>query len=198
MTDSIHQQYPWQQAASTPGRPVPPWQRPQGGPWGQPRAFTPAAFMAPGAYGGHRVMRRPGTLLAATIMAYVGSGPLVLFGVVTLVGSLNDSFVDGFADAAGLGAATLAEQRMLLLGMAGASLLLGATATVLALFAQRGHRWAHITLTVVGGLYLLASLASMGNGSPQSIVGATYVGVAVMLLWLGGAPAWYRSRRAHR
>ncbi|MQA78131.1 MAG: hypothetical protein GEV10_06585 [Streptosporangiales bacterium] len=195
MTYSTHQQNPWQQGVVAPGRPAPPWLRPQGGPWGQP---PPPAFPAAGAYGGHQEVRRPGTILAATIMAYVGAGPLMLFGAVILIGSLNESFVEGFAGAAGLGASPLADQRMLLLGMGGGSLLLGLAVTVLALFAQQGRQWAHITLTVVGGLYTVVSLASVGNGSPQSILGATYVGVAVMLLWIGGAGARYRSRRARR
>lgn len=189
MTYSTHQQGPWQYATTPP---APPWQAPQGAPWGQPPQL---AFAVP--YGGPREMRRPGTLLAATIMAYVGSGPLVLFGVVFLVGSLSESFVAGFGDAGGLGSASLADQRLLMLGMGSGTLVLGLTVAALALFAQLGRRWAHTALTVVGALYTLVSLVSVVNGSPQTIVGATYVGVAIMLLWIGGAPAWYRSRRSH-
>lgn len=111
--------------------------------WGQPR----------------QAVRRPGGILAAATMTYIGSGFMALVGIV---------------------------------------ILLGAALIALAAFTQKGRGGARIGLTVIGAAVVVLDLVSLINGAAQSILAIAYIAVAVILLWVGPANAWYRAQKAAR
>ncbi|MQA84166.1 MAG: hypothetical protein GEV03_05945 [Streptosporangiales bacterium] len=178
-----------------PGYPPPGGQQPpQGGAWGQPEGQW-----GYGAYGAYDHPRRPGTVLGGAIMTYVGSAFLVLLGVVLLIGgAVSASFMEGAAESGAMGDMPPNTLRLVILGLGGFVLVLGAVLIALALFAQKGSNGARIGLTVIGGIQILLGLASLVTGSPQTIVTVLYVGVVLVLFWVGGANEWYRAQKAAR
>lgn len=135
--------------------------------------------------------QRPGRVLAGSIMTFVGAGLMVLLGLLLLVAASNEDFVAGFTTE--LGAGTLGSG--FVTGFGVFALLVGSAVIVLAAFALRGSNGARIALTVIGGLFILADLASIVLGSPRAIVGLIWIAVAITLFWSGDASAWYRTAR---
>lgn len=188
-------------------------QGPQPGqPYGQPPAnySQPQAGWAPGAnshpnpygypYGGNPYdpyragpPKRPGNILAAMIMAYVGSGFVILLGLLFLIGASSDGFVQGIGD--GMDETSLAAARAAAYGIGAFALIEGLLVVLFAVFAHNGRNWARIVLTVLGGLNIAMSLASVAS-TPQSLVGAAYIATATVLLWVGEANPWYAARKA--
>lgn len=204
---------PWQQESGQPpfgGQPSygqqpygqPPYgsQQPYGYP-GQPQQATAWGQQATaGWWQAPRGPRRPGSVLASAIMTYVGAGFMALIGIIMLIGAaVSDAFVRGGQEAwNATSGMTTTSFRLVALGFGGFALLLGAALIVLAVFAQWGRNGARIGLTVIGAIEVIASLFSVVRGSGQSVLGLVYVAVAVILLWVGTANAWYRAQRAAR
>lgn len=135
--------------------------------------------------------RRPGNVVAAVVMTYIGSALLILLGLLLLIGSANAEFRQGFAEGAGM--ATVAPGAVVVAGAVSA--LIGIGLVVLAAFAQRARDGARIALTVIGGVFLVLQLLSLVGGAPQALLGIVWIGVATTLFWLGNANAWYRHAR---
>lgn len=156
--------------------------QPQGG-WGQPQYGPPGGPYGP--------PRRPGTVLAAAIMTYVGAALFIVLGLVLVIGSSNPDFREGFAEGAGTeGVPTGA-----IAGVGVVVALVGIALIVLAAFAQRGSNGARIGITVIGGVFIFLQLVSIATGAAQALLGLIWIGVAITLLWVGGANAWFRRPR---
>ncbi len=72
---------------------------------------------------------------------------------------------------------------------------------VFGLLAGRGHGWARIVVTVLGGLAVLSSLASLGDGSLLSLTAPLRVALCaalVVLLFRPEANRWYADVKAAR
>lgn len=197
--------YPGQQGygAAPPGYGPPPQQFPgqqQGGyghdPYGgqqyPPGSYYPAGYPAQPGGGAPGQLQRPGTVLGAAIMTYVGSGLLILLGLLFLVGSAIPGFRQGFAEAAGMVSVPAAA-----IAVAGAFFAIVAVGLItLAVFAQRGSNGARIALTVIGGLFMIVQLSSIVTGGPQAVVGFVWIAVAITLFWVGEANTWYRKAQS--
>lgn len=192
---------PQQQPQQSGGWGQPQWEQPQqaGMPpsapgWGQPQ--PPHAAQAPWGQSPYHVPRRPGTVLGGAIMTYIGSGFMIVVGLLLLVGSLSASFLAGAAEGAAADGLPSSSIRVLILGLGAYCLVLGIVLILLSVYAQKGRNGARITLTVIGGLQIAIGILSVLFGSPQTIVSIVYVAVAVLLFWVGGASDWYRTQRA--
>lgn len=72
---------------------------------------------------------------------------------------------------------------------------------VFGLLAGRGHGWARIVVTVLAGLAVLSSLASLADGSLLSLTAALRVALCaalVVLLFRPEANRWYADVKAAR
>lgn len=134
---------------------------------------------------------RPGTVLAAAIMTYIGSGLMILLGLLFLIGSSIAGFRQGVAEGAGM---VSVPAGVLVVG--GIFLaFIGTGLVVLAVFAQRGRNGARIALTVIGGVFLVMQLLSMVTAGAQGVIGFVWICVAITLFWNAAANAWYRQVR---
>jgi hypothetical protein len=197
----------------------PPYQQPHAQPYGQVYGVPPAGAAPPGhypygqqpygpyaphlyaqpgygppGYGMRDPDKRPGTVLAAGIVALVLSGLTLLFAGVMLVAlvAASSEFIDGFADGAALG--TTDEDGLFagILIVLAVMVLWCTAAIVLAILALRRFNWARITLVVSSGVTVAVSaLAITGGVSVITLLGAVAV---IVLLFTGGAGEWYRGR----
>ena len=169
-----------QPADTPPGAPAygPPGQTP----------MAPGQYGAPGAYGGGYgqgvAMQRPGTVTAGAVLTFIGSGLLVLIGLLMMIfgAAGNQAFAEAFGEASGFATAALVVFGIVLL-------VIGAIPLVLGIFAFKGSKGALIGLTVFGGLYVLLTLGSLFSGSSDA-------STLIPLLWVAGATALFWAGRA--
>lgn len=147
----------------------------------QPVGFGPYAGQGAGWGSG---LRRPGTVTAGVVMTFVGAALMVFSGLVVT------TMPDDLAVTAGV---AVNDDYALVVG--GITLLWGLLLIPFAIVALRGKMWSVITLTVMGGIYLLSALFNLVNGDPVGIVGVLYIGVAVGLMWAPASRAWLRAKR---
>ncbi|YAL82701.1 hypothetical protein ACMYYO_12305 [Dermacoccaceae bacterium W4C1] len=128
---------------------------------------------------------RPGTLIAASIMNWVGSALWLVIAVIIIVAALADAEgIDGAAVAFGLVMA-----------------IVPALSFIGSLAAWKGSLWGPIVLSVLGGLLLLFffvgtfALAAEGNGgSAAFILIVAYLITALVLYWVTPSQGYYASR----
>lgn len=160
-----------------------------------PYGYQPGQPGWGGAYGyPYPPVRRPGTVVAGAVLTYIGAGFQLLVGLLLVALAAVDDVVD-----------ELAPDNPVVVVLVGAVVaLVGLLLVVLAVAAQRGRNGARITLTVIGGLAIVLQLISFameragGASAVSGLSSVVWIGLAVTLLWVGGANAWYRSVRAAR
>ena len=157
--------------------------------------MTPGGYGAPGGYGdpyGQVGMpqQRPGPVTAGAVMTFIGSGLLILIGLIVVIFGLAGS--QAFAEAFGQGAG-IATGAVMVVGFV--LLVLGVIPFVLGLFAFRGSKGALIGLTIFGGIYVVLSLGSLftDSGTGGALLPLIWVIAATALFWSGRS--WYDSRR---
>lgn len=159
--------------------------QPQYAPWGAPAA------------GSRPVSERPGTVIAAAIMVWVGATLPAVLGMIALFGGGIATWVlssAGFPGEAGLAPAAITA---IFIGIA-AVFLLWATLMVWAgIAAFRGRNWGRWLLAVQGGLYLLVvGGLRMLALDPSVIIDLAYVGGCLTLLFLPPSSRWYAHLRS--
>lgn len=126
-------------------------------------------------------VKRPRTLLAACIMAYVGGCIPLVFAFIVMIGSLVDERFSNAVRSAPTGVLVLGGFLVPLV------LVEGVVAALLAFITQHGLSDARGQLT---GLGVLACL--------HVPFAAPYIGLAIMLLWTKGAEEWLRAQKLAR
>jgi hypothetical protein len=169
-------------------------------PYGQQPAYGQPAYGQPaytGASGGDPD-RRPGTVTAAGIITIVVGGlSLLLFGGL-LVGLLvaKDTVLDEIKNAEGFEEANISASDALgaAVGVIGVLALWCLIATILGFLVLRRSNGARITLVVSSAVTALFSLLAIGSGvSAVNLIAAIAV---IVLLFTGGAGAWFKSKGA--
>lgn len=159
-------------------------------PWyGDPRVPAGLPQPYPGGWAGDRpAAGRPGTLLAGVVMTYIGAGLMVVFGVGLPIGATSSAFMTGFTSGSGARGAALGVLGVVAL----IPLAFSAVLVVLAVLTQQGRGGARIALTVIGGIVLLLDLAGVATRpNAVTVINLLWVAVAVALLWVGQANAWF-------
>lgn len=170
--------------------PVPPQQGyPEYGAYGQPHAQQ--AYQPPGG-----TPKRPGSVLAGAVLAWIGGAIGLLFGVVSigsaddLVADLPESAKEGFTDAEMVDA-------LQVLGVVIAVWCLAVI--VLATLAFLGRRWAAIGVVAMAAVFSAMMLVGVlsGNGAGLAFVAWT-VASAVLIYFTNAAKEWYTAKAAAR
>ncbi len=183
-----------------PDREAPPAGRPD--PF-QPPAGPPPAAPAPGPrLPAHRpvVVRRPGALLAACILAWVLS-TLTIVGMTLTAVAVSVQGEELFAEVEKqqpdmVASSGITEQQFVasFLVIAAGLVLWGIAALVLAGLAFAGQNWARIALAVSGVCAVILTLV-MSVTAPPLVVMAVALAVGTWLLLRPEVVAWYRERR---
>ena len=125
---------------------------------------------------------RPGTLIAASVLTWVGSAFGLLFGLIMTAASGSTELSDEL-DNADTGAIAAAG------GLVAAFCVL---AIVMAVFAFKGKMWATIVLTVLGGLLLLGGVVSLAQGEPTGVISIAWIGAAIGMFWATPSREYYK------
>ncbi|HET7326501.1 MAG TPA: proline-rich domain-containing protein [Nocardioidaceae bacterium] len=199
------QPHPYGQEPSGPhtyGRP-PGHGRPQGygQPYGQPyeRPYGPP----PGYYGAPNPFaadphKRPGTVVGAMVMTWVGVVFLVLVGLGALAFASSDQVLDAFTAELDDPAFTAGDITVVLQVVGVALLVWGVIVGVVSVFAWRRAKWARYTLIAMGALYGLLQLVALLAGELAVIFSIAYVAVVVVLLLVPRTGEWYAAKSAPR
>lgn len=124
---------------------------------------------------------RPGAVRAGAIMTYIGGGMALGLGVwMLLLGAGNGGF-----DRFGIENVSVPIDAMTAVG--GVFTAVGVLLVVLAVLTQRGHDAARIGLTALGALFVVGHLYEVATGNLVPLIGAIWIAVAVLLLWVGRA-----------
>jgi hypothetical protein len=140
--------------------------------------------------------RRPGTVTAAGIVTIILAGLTLLFGLLLLsVGaSGSESFADSFREGAGGSYDDVSEDGINnLMIVVGAGLAVRCVAAiVLAIFTMRRSNAARVLMVISASACGVVSLiAILSEISIVTLIGAIAV---VVLVFVGGAKAWYARR----
>ncbi len=157
---------------------------------GQPQQGYPAFGAGPGASGVPPTeVKRPGTVLAGCILAWVGSVFGLLLGVLFLSLSENSSVFDDLDG--DMNRADLVDA----LRITGGVLLAWCLVVfVLAVLAFRGAKWAAITLVVMAGVMAAFGLIGVVSGSGQGVLGLLWAAASATLIYLNRpAKQWYAA-----
>lgn len=164
-----------------------PGQYPQAGQNPQPGQYQPGQYQPAGGPGGPPRGPRPGTVIGASVMAWVGSALMILLGVVFLLaGALDPAELGLSADEA-----AIIQDFATIFGAV--ALIWGLLVVVMAALAFRGANWARWVLIVLGGLAILGSLINIISGAVAAIASLLWVGAAVALLLAPQSRAWFRA-----
>lgn len=171
-----------QQPGQQPGQYAAPGQ--YGAP-GQPPSAPQAGYPAPGAPAyAHPALdpdKRPGGVVAASIMTWVGSGLMVFAGIGLLAAGGSPDVLNTLSMPPSAGS---------FLQITGAvSLVISIVAIVLAVGAFKRKKGAMIGLVVLGAIYVIFSIVSMIQGMGSGVVAILWVAIACALL-LRARP-WY-------
>ncbi|HLV55627.1 MAG TPA: hypothetical protein VKY71_08655 [Actinotalea caeni] len=163
-------------------------QQPYGPPsYGQP-GFGPAPVM-PGAPWPSVPTRRPGTVTAGAVMAFIGGAFMVVVGLVLAVLSGSAEMTEAITETYGPGMGSAAT----ILGVALA--VVGALIIVFGAMAFTGRQWGAVALAVITGLSLVGTITDIASGTGGSVVGLGWSIVATALLLSSGSRAWYRTQQ---
>jgi hypothetical protein len=168
-------------------------------------AAPPAGSPAPPAWGaapvGHRAASRPtprpGTVLAAGIVAIVVGALALVLGVVGMVAyAAISSELAAFENAPELAGADLDMSGLTTMMLVGVVVLLasGALYLVAGIATAAGRRWGAWTLIVVSVVSIVMTLVQMVTGSGgNGLLGIVVSAVVAGLLLTPAAQAWLRS-----
>lgn len=132
--------------------------------------------------------RRPGTVTAAAVTSFIGSG-LALVGCLFLFALAgNGDFVDGFKEAAG-GGISDSDVTFFIRLFSGPGLILAVAALVVTPFVLKRRGWARITLTVLAAFAIPVSLLF----SPIGILWTAACIAGIVTLWVSSSGRWFRG-----
>lgn len=164
-------------------------QQPYGPPsYGQP-GHGRGAPLAPGAPWAAVPARRPGTVTAGAVMAFIGGGFMVLLGLALAVLGSNSDVTDQIADAYGPAFASMVTVLGLVLAVVGALIIFFGA------MAFKGRRWGAIALAVITVLSLIGTISDIASGTGGSTVGLVWSIIATALLLVRPSQEWYRAQQ---
>lgn len=126
-------------------------------------------------------MSRPGTVTVAFIL-------WIIAAIASFVGAVIE-----FVALTGAGAATGGAGIVLVIAGI-VALIIGIIELVVVFKMRSGHNWARIVLTIVGILNILGNLSNGIRGQGFSWVTLILTLLAVILMYVGGANAFFRRR----
>lgn len=125
---------------------------------------------------------RFGPVIAGAVLTYLGSGAMLLAGLMFLLGTRDGSFLGQPVDEVGLAGASVPIGSVRVVG-----LVLTVVGVALVALVLRRKNGARVVLTCLGGLSVGALLYAMTTGDVVSpLPPMVWIAVAVLLLWLGG------------
>lgn len=147
--------------------------------------------------GGQPLSERPGTVIAAAVMVWVGAIVPVILGVLALFGGgIFTWFLASarFPDDTGIGSAAFTA---IFVGIGLAILLWAALMVWAGVAAFRGRNWGRWVLAIQGGLYLLGigGLRLLAF-DPSVIIDLAYIGGCITLFFLPPSNRWYTHVRS--
>lgn len=135
--------------------------------------------------------QRPGTVTAGGVMTFIGTGLMIVLGLVVLIFALagSQAFTEAFGEGAGVATGAVAVVGVVLL-------VIGIIPFLLGLFAFRGSKGALIGLTIFAGIYVLLTLGSVftDTGTSGTLLPLIWIIAATALFWSGRS--WYDAPRA--
>ncbi len=174
---------------------------PQQAPGPPPQPYGASAYGG-SAYGGlppgGDPDKRPGTVLAASIITIIFSGlGLVFFGLVTIVlavarGQIIDEMEKQLDDQAAFEDFTANDLANVLIVVFAIFAIWCLITIVTAVLAMRGKNWARIVTVISAAVSAVFSLLAITSGlSALSLIAAI---AAIVLYFTGGAGDWYRRQ----
>lgn len=128
---------------------------------------------------------RFGPVIAGAVLTYLGSGAMLLAGLMFLLGTRDGSFLGRPVDEVGLAGASVPIGSVRVVGLV--LTVVGVALVALATLVLRRKNGARVVLTCLGGLSVGALLYAMTTGDVVSpLPPMVWIAVAVLLLWLGG------------
>lgn len=213
--DPAGQPQPGQQPSGQPSpgsTPQSPYGQPPAAPYGQGRTQSfremygetapevPSDYALHGYGGGQQVAddKRPGTVTAAAIITLVFSGlTAVLFGLALIAlmvarQDVTDAIDDELAKQPGMEDIVADDVTTIILVVVAIMLIWTLISCLLAVLVMRRSNVARILLVISSAFSLLGSLISIGSG--LSAVSLLASGAVIVLLFVGGANEWFRSK----
>jgi hypothetical protein len=206
---------PWPPDPQQPGQPQQPQHPQQPQPaqpeqgQGYPPGYPPSAPGYPGGYGygypggyyGYPPPpvgdpnRRPGQVVAAHVLTWIGSAFGLLTGAVFLVAAGNPELITMVREQ--LAGRNFDEAEFVsMLRIAGVLTALWSLAVlVVSVFSWRRLRWAAILLTAMGAGYVLVQLVALFTGQVAVLFTIVWVAAVLALLWVPAARQWYAAGR---
>jgi hypothetical protein len=138
--------------------------------------------------------RRPGAVVGALVMTWIGVAFMVLIGLVCLAFAGSQELVEAFSTELRDQGITVAELTLLLRVVGGVLLVWGLIVGTVSVFAWRRANWARIALIVMAALYGVLQLLALLAGELSVVVTIAYVAVIMVLLLLPPVRGWYASR----
>jgi hypothetical protein len=155
----------------------------------QAHAYPPPSSKAPGS--------RPGTVTAAAIITWISTGLMLILSAIGILAVLaaRSDLMSTLNEDPDFRSMDLTEGQVI----AAVVVTLGVTAVwslvsaILAVFVYRGANWARIVLTVSASMVVGVSLLMIVTG--VSAITLLAAGVVIVLLFVGGANAWFTGRK---
>jgi hypothetical protein len=205
---------PWPPQPQQPGQPGPqqpgpqqpgPYQQPdreQG--YGYPPPYPPTpgypsgyGYGYPGGYYGYPPAdrnRRPGQVVAAHVLTWIGSAFGLLTGAFFLIAAGSPDIIAMVREQ--LAAGGISEGEFVsMLRIAGVLTALWSLAVlVVSVFSWRRARWAALLLSAMGVGYVLVQLFALASGQIAVLFTIVWVAAVVALLWVPPSRQWYAAR----
>jgi hypothetical protein len=138
--------------------------------------------------------RRPGQLIGAHVMTWIGCAFGLLTGVFFVAAAGSPDVIDLVREQ--FPGSGITQGQLLTAGVV--SGLWSLAVLVVSVFSWRRANWAAILLTVMGVGYLVVQLFTLIAGQPAVLFTIVWVAVVVVLLWWPTSRQWYAARRSPR
>lgn len=134
---------------------------------------------------------RPGSLIAASILTWVGSAVYLALGLAIIMAGAGATSFSREVDWASSNSSD-AEA----VGWIGLLVSVIALASfVLAVFAHHGERWAVIALSGLGGLMFVLAMYAAVQYPPAGMLALIWLGIALALYWMSPSQRYYTWRQ---
>lgn len=163
------------------------------GQYGQPR-YGPPAPGQPYTHG-QQVMRRPGTVTAGCILAWIGSAIGIIAGIFIAAISSDQDLMEDLLTQLNLTMTT--EEAANLFQMAGIITAVWCLAVlIISIFAFRRAKWAAITLMVMAAVVAALGVFGMISGGPSTgVIQIVWSVLSAVLIYNSrGSKAWYDAK----
>jgi len=192
-TPQAHQDppaYPGHPGSTYPGQPPAYPGHPAAGGWPPPAYDQPPRPV-------RSLERRPATVTVAAVLTWLFSA-IAMVGFLIAVAMLladRNQVLDAVTSSPRFRSSTLTENQIVAAVWVSCALMIFwcAAAMVLAFLTFRGHNWARITLVVSAAVTLLFGLFAF----PVTLAHLIVAAAVIVLLFTGGANAWFAGRAAH-